>query len=56
LRFDFGLHTPVKFYPDPLRFAGVVREKADFEQSNRLHAKVADFIAPFMKNMASKYN
>jgi len=24
-RSDFGLHTPVKFYPDLLRFAGVIR-------------------------------
>jgi len=24
-RSDFGLHTPVKFYLDPLRFAGVIR-------------------------------
>jgi len=27
VRFDFGSHTPVKFYPDPLTFAGVIREK-----------------------------
>jgi len=26
-RFEFGLHMPVKFYPDPLRFAGVIHEK-----------------------------
>ena len=25
--FQFGLHTPVKFYPDPLTFAAVIREK-----------------------------
>ena len=24
--FEFGLHMPVKFYQDPLRFAGVIRE------------------------------
>ena len=26
-RFYVGLHKPVKFYPDALRFAGVIREK-----------------------------
>jgi len=26
-RLEFGLHTPVKFYTDPLRFAGVTCEK-----------------------------
>jgi len=26
-RFEFGLHMPVKLYPDSLRFAGVIREK-----------------------------
>jgi len=31
-RFEFGLHMPVKFYPDPLRFAGSYSRKADFEQ------------------------
>jgi len=24
---DFGLDMPIKFYPDPLKFAGVIREK-----------------------------
>jgi len=27
VRFEFGLHRPVNFYQDPLRFAGVIREK-----------------------------
>ena len=27
IRFDIGLHMPVKFYLDPLRFAIVIREK-----------------------------
>jgi len=27
MRFEYGLHIPVKFYPDPLQFAGVIREK-----------------------------
>jgi len=27
-RFEFGLYTPLKFYPDPLRFAGVIRKKS----------------------------
>jgi len=27
VRFKFGLHMPVKFCPDPLRFARVIREK-----------------------------
>jgi len=26
VKFVFGLHTPVKFYPDPLRFVGVISE------------------------------
>ena len=24
---EFGLHTPVKFYPDPLTSAGIIRKK-----------------------------
>jgi len=27
VRFEFGLHAPVKFYPDPLRFVGIICEK-----------------------------
>jgi len=27
VRFEFGLHTPVKFYPDSLRYVGVIREQ-----------------------------
>jgi len=27
MRFEFGLHMPVEFYLDPLRFAIVIREK-----------------------------
>jgi len=27
MRFEFGLHMPVKFYLDPLKFAGVIYEK-----------------------------
>jgi len=30
--FYIGLHKPVKFYPDPLRFAGVIREKPIFSK------------------------
>jgi len=26
-RFEVGQHMPVKFYPEPLRFAGVICEK-----------------------------
>jgi len=31
-RFQFGLHTPLKFYLDPLRFAGVICEKPIFSK------------------------
>jgi len=27
MRFENGLHMPVKFYSDPLRFGRVIREK-----------------------------
>jgi len=31
-RFYVGLHKPEKFYPDALRFAGVIREKPIFSK------------------------
>jgi len=34
VRFEFGLRTPMKFYPDPLRFAGVIREKPILSEYN----------------------
>jgi len=36
VKLEFGLHIPVKFYPDgpdPLRFAGVIREKTILSNS-----------------------
>jgi len=32
MRFEFGLHMPVNVYQNPLRFAGVIREKPIFSK------------------------
>ena len=37
-RFEFGLYTPLKFYPDPLRFAGVIRKKSILSKYNTYYA------------------
>ena len=53
VRFEFGLHMDVKFYLDPLRFAGVIRKNPIFEQIHITLACIRDVIGSLITTTAT---